>query len=410
MQSNSNAYKIVNLPGNEQRRFPESMSWDQIHAVMKQQQPQMDDQNQGMPEQKNNPAMINTFLGPMRDPKEYNMLKDKELLSEMINVAAGGPGFKALGKPIAKGMEYFQPQKLVDKFMQNLGGPKTSEENIKEFAKRVYFGRKSAADEALAHKTPVFEALGNKPITSNLETSNYLSKGAAHNNYGGKLKQLHEKYLEEPLLNHSDALQQQMGSRIGQLRKLNKEGKLDRAGQDELSELSESRKHLIKDQEDFMHAQAPEHKQAYDLFRDKWKKNVSIYDESPVLSEIARTGKTQGITPGEITSIFKHPSENVETIAGHMGPSGNANILFNELQSAVPRNAKELAKDIKGAKQFGYQKFMNPEMDLLAKELEKSYTRSERLKKAGKWFGGALGVGAIGIPAGKTLMDYIKKD
>lgn len=349
---------------------------------------------------------INTFLGKMPDPKDFSaMTQDPEFIKQMINTAAGAPGMRILSEGLSaapevikKGLQFIQPQKTADQFMEKIGGGQTAEENVTDLAKRLSFARNSAAEEALSHKRPVFESLGERPIINSGDRGEYLKTGNSVDSYTGKLKNAHLDFSGTPTLNNADALQQQMGSRIGELKKLSYQGKIDRAGTDELEGLVDSRNKLLRDQDKFMEAQDPYNKAQYDLFRSKWRNNVTPYDESPILSQIVRKGTQEGITPGEIKSIFAYPSANVKKIAQDIGPSGRNNILYNELQNGSKLGPIDLSDALKNSKQFGFQQYVDPQMEMLAQRLPRQYKTAEALKTVSKGTAGGIVGGIFGHP------------
>lgn len=360
-----------------------------------------------------NHSQINTFLGKMPDPRDFNaMINNPEFIKKMINSAAGAPGMRMLSEGLSaapgliqKGMQYIQPQKAADQFMEKIGGGQTAEENVTDLAKRISFARDSAANEALAHKEPVFKSLGEKKIIepSDLYITGKKSEGdylthANPENYSGDLKDIHKQYQMNPTLNNADQLQQQLGSRIGKLRRDAYVGKSDKSSENELGELVKSRDNLLRDQDKFMQSQDPYNKAQYDLFRSKWRNNVTPYDDSPVLSEIVRKGTQEGITPGEIKNVFAYPSAQAKKIAQDIGPSGRNNILYNELQSESRLAPLDLADALKKAKQFGFQQYIDPKMEMLAQQLPSQYKTAEALKTIGKGTAGGVVGGIFGHP------------
>jgi hypothetical protein len=359
------------------------------------------------------------------DPRQGNPFANQEMIKHIAN-SIGNPGMEVVGNilsagknAIGAGINYIRPQKSVDEFMNVLGGGKTAEENITELAKRLHFGRNSASQEALAYKEPVFNALGEEKIVPTITRKSistldkagrptvkrslggdYFTQNEAEPFYSGKIKTFHKEFEKNPTLNNSDALQKQIGSRIGELNDAQLKGPLEPIQSDELEALTKARDHLISDQEKFMENQHPMYREQYKIFRDKWKQNVTPYDETPILTQMARRGAQHGFTPGEIKGIFAYPNEKVSRIAKDIGPSGHQNIIYNEIQEAGKHSPDTLAKALAEAKQFGYQSHMTPEMELLAKNLPARYTTSEALKTAGR---GALGAG-IGELLGHPLL------
>src|ERR1700744_1499437 len=130
-----------------------------------------------------NSGMTSTFLGKL--PSDLGkQLADPENVKSFLQTAlpmamGGGAGALAIkgaeegARFIKKGIDYLNPAKSADEFLQKIGGGKTAQENIEELAKRIHFARTSAAEEALAHKRPVYEQLGDKPIGD----SQYLKEG-----------------------------------------------------------------------------------------------------------------------------------------------------------------------------------------------------------------------------------------
>lgn len=111
--------------------------------------------------------MVNTFLGKL--PKNYDMLHDKKLISEMINAYAGNPGIQMLGKaaPIAKNVAGYlsgsRAGKEAEAFRGDLGQG-TSTQNIDELSKRIQFAKKSAKEEALIPKREVYKTAGKSDV------------------------------------------------------------------------------------------------------------------------------------------------------------------------------------------------------------------------------------------------------
>lgn len=365
------------------------------------------------------------FVQSFPSTKEFSQhITSPEFVNEQLSAMVGAPGIQMVSSAIPKAIKFIQPQKAVNEFMHTLGQGMTSEENITNLAKRISFGRKSAAEEALQHKRPVFLTLGNKQLHTIPDKTNYMSQSKNYKNFTGDLKDLHETFTVNPSLNNADALQQQLGDKIGKLKKLQYQGKLDKAGDEELSQLVKSRNHLVSDMDSFMEKQDLVNKNQYQMFRSKWRSNVVPYDENPILSEIVRKGTMEGITPAEIKNIFSYPSKNAKKIAEDIGPSGKGNILYNELQSENALSALDLSDALKKSKQFGYQHYINPEMEMLAKMLPSQYKTAELLKTLGKggvggligwplghpYIGAAIGAGLKpGKEAAKKVLEQLKK-
>jgi hypothetical protein len=329
--------------------------------------------------------------------KKAAQLAEKERLAssalheqEKLKHAALTEESKAAEKSFNEG----QNQK-AQQFIEGLGGPKTSEENINEFAKRLHFGRNSAMEEALTHKRNVFDPLGEHHISAPLaregergphlapspENGQYINEGQGFHNYDRKLTELRHAYIENPSLNHSDALRQQLGSETRRLTKLNHEGKLDRAGQDLLYEINHDSNLLLNDQNTFMRSQAPEFQREYEQFRNKWTRNVSIYDLHPEISRMARTPESEfyrageGVKPTDLKGVFGYPKTKATRIIQDIGPAGRNNVLLNEFGTHGTPQPKKLGEAIQQAKQSGFQTHMGPEMDLLAEELSKGFDK-----------------------------------
>lgn len=371
------------------------------------------------------PDEVKTFLGNMPNFNSKDVAQQfnsPEQIKSLINTAAGGgEGMAIAGKEAIPKIaqvagdisQYLNPDKAAESFMTELGGgtKPTSEENVRELAKRINFSRTSNAVDALAHKTPVYEALGEKNISYNHplydnfeerdikdyfeENSNLLKKWNSDKSPIGKLN---NKFVEKPTLNNSDDLQQSVGGRIGDLKKKSLREPLDKTEQEELADLQKVRSSLQNDQDQFIEKQSPYLANQNKIFRQKWRENVTPYDDHPILSEISRKGTTEGFTPSEVKSIFSYPTENVQKILRDIGTSGKNNVLYNELQSAHPQDAKELASKILEAKQHGYQANISPEMENLARELQKRAKITGTVKNTGKIVGGLAGGTILGHP------------
>jgi len=350
---------------------------------------------------------------PMGAYENPTVVKGAELAGSLLPLGRGIKGAIGAAKLGKEAYDYLQPDKTAENFMTELGGGSkpTSEENVRELAKRINFSRTSNAVDALAHKTPVYEALGEKNISYNHplydifeerdvkdyfeENSNLLKKWNSDKSPIGKLN---NKFVEKPTLNNSDDLQQSVGGRIGDLKKKSLREPLDKTEQEELADLQKVRTSLQNDQDQFIEKQSPYLANQNKIFRQKWRENVTPYDDHPILSEISRKGTTEGFTPSEVKSIFSYPTANVQKILQDIGTSGKNNVLYNELQSAHPQDAKELASKILEAKQHGYQANISPEMEKLAKELQKRSSIAGKVKGAGKIATGAITGSVLGHP------------
>ncbi len=374
------------------------------------------------------PDEVKTMFGTMPNFGDKNIRQDfnsPEQLKSLMNTVAGTGVSGEVPAVVADQVlpkvanaatdvkNYLQPDKTAEELVTNLGGGSkpTSEENIKELAKRINFSRNSNAIDALSHKTPVYEALGDKNISYKHplydifeerdikdyfdENSNTIKKWFSEKSPIGKST---DKFLENSTLNNSDDLQQLLGGRIGDIRKKSLREPLDKNEQEELADLQKVRGSLQSDQDQFIEKQSPYLANQNKLFRQKWRENVTPYDDHPILSEISRKGTTEGFTPSEVKGIFSYPTENVQKILQDIGTSGKNNVLYNEVQSAHPQDAKELASKILEAKQNGFQNYISPEMEALAKNLQKRAKASGTAKNVGKVVGGLAGGTVFGHP------------
>jgi len=363
---------------------------------------------------------VPTFLGTMQ-PFNKKEFFSPENVNEVIGAVSGSPGMKIIGSPtglqmIGKGINYLRPEKTAQEFMTEIGAPKTSEENISELANRVHFARGSAASEALAHKKPVMESLGNFPIYNPLVRL-ILKKQPVPEHYTGDLKDAYVKFSNNPIFNNADKFSQQLFDEISSISKRVYEGKADNAEKNLLHQLIKDRSDIIRHSDKFMENQSPELKAEWDLFKNKWKKNVSIYDENPLLAEMGRKGTKQGFTDAEIKGIFRYPSSGIEKVGEQIGPSGKSNILYNELQTVGSKDPEDLAKELLDLNQNGYQKYLTDRMRELGSQLEKrtkarGYANLALKTGAGALIGEFLGhplMGATLAASSKPILKYGKK-
>lgn len=441
-------------------------------------------------------GQVSTFLGKM--PSSQAMLSDlrdpetiKQALNAGMSTVGGGmalKGAKALLPYAEKGIAYLRPGKEAEGFLQDLGNGATSQENSASLAKDLHEKRTERAEDALSHKDPIYEQLGNKDMISphpqevaegNIDKvakvfsrdksdfnenniaalkkaltkyrksgdfQDFIDKGEdifgheglsekeisklddlmgvplKNSEYiessaekwfprGSDLEERHLQFKNNPTLNNADLLQQDIGNRIGELKKIDYRTGLDTVGRQELKELSKSRDALLRDQDKFIESHSPFLANQNKIFRQKWRENVTPYDENPVISDIARhydeeknPGVLFNLKSGDISKFFMEPNAKAQKVAQDLGEEGRRKILYNELQSSEKPNVEQIVKGIQNTKQFGGQQYISPQMESMAENLSKREAIRKHLQSVGGGIGGFMIGGVPGAAVGMGAM------
>ena len=228
-----------------------------------------------------------------------------------------------------------------------------------------------------------------------------------------------EKFKRKPTLNNADDLQSALGKDIGFYSDKAKKGTLERWEGREQEKLQKLRDTLKSEMEGHLERVDPKLAEENRIFTEKYRENVTPYNEEEVTKEITNESKRvrekreknpnlpYNITSTQMGSFFGEPSRAASQIAGDIGESGRNKILYNLLANDLKPDAMGLANAILEAKQAkGYQRYITPEMEKMANQLIKR----AKWRKFVNWGAGITGGGLAGGAAyegGRKLMDVL---
>lgn len=354
------------------------------------------------------------------NPEQKNLggiLPDGRMGAGIIDAALGGAGglaakyapslIKGAANKIKEGFNYLRPDKTAKEFLQKLGTG-TKEDNLQVLAKQIQDSHQARLTDALSHKNPIFEKIGNTDIYTSPAESEFFKLAEENPDLlGGKAKKLYKQFKTNSTLDHADALQSQLGDRLGEL-ELRKQTVGLGAGEDDMMESIKELRDILKNEMDaHISRSSPEMGEEMGKFRKKYRENVGPYLEDkatiPIVKEpryIRQQRKENPTLPYNVTTdnlanFFSEPTRDALKVSSDLGEEGQKKILYNLLAKELNPTAAGLAKSIQSAKQAeGYARYITPEMEDLAKELIKRNKWRARAKFGAKGLAGVLGVGA----------------
>lgn len=356
---------------------------------------------------------VNTFLGNMPNTQSFkeDLLKP-ENLKEFINLAAGGPEFKLIGGALSAGKKvanYVRPSKIaeeVERFRKDLSPADTSSQNIENLSKRMKFARKSGEEEALIPKREIYSKVGEENIYPSLSESRYLSDPDVASLYSkkGKLYNLHENFMNNPIANNYDSLQRALKKQIRKLEVREKRGTLTETGEKRLEQYQLNRDNLDEDAQRFF-GSLPEHEQGLEkTFRTKWATGPAKYEDAQTVIKKLSKGKASEVTDQQIIKVFTRPDDVTKKIIKELGPSVGKNVLYSALNKVKPGDYENMAETILELKRTkGFDDIVTKDIEKWANDILARGKTSERVGYALKGTAGAIAGGVLGGPVGATI-------
>jgi hypothetical protein len=291
-------------------------------------------------------------------------------------------------------------------------------------AKAVEIGIQPLQDSLAKHQAAIdqIDTLKNQGLK-------YLSSDMSGINFGagpGSIREANLNFTQNPTLSNSDTLYQRLGTRWGDLNEIPR-GERSPEQLAEMNNIRQAQSNIKTDQNNFMSKLPPQYQQEWNNYTTKWANNVGIYDDTPVIRKMGRgeydpaikqnVPITAGFNPSELKSAFSFEPKATTKIAQDIGPSGQGNILYNELQTAGNMPPEDLASAIVAARQTGgYQNYITPEMRSYAdrmQQLSSALDQPSKLSKAAKFLkeeGATYGIGSlIGHPYWALVVKHLAK-
>lgn len=313
------------------------------------------------------------------------------------------------------------PEGNLDKVAYYIApGEKPKPEQLEALAKEIKNYRKSGdIDDFTSNVSEIFNADMNSTQVKNLEhalsvptksDSSFMALVDKNPKLiQGKTQELFDIFKRRQTLENADKLQSQIGKQMGKYSDRAEKSGLSTGEDLELQQLKEMRDSLKNDMQGHLKRVNPKLAQENQTFTDKYRENVTPYQEENATKEIANEPgyiKKQraenpslpyNVTSSQMKEAFAEPSRQALQIAGDLGEAGRNKILYNLLADETNPEAKGLANAILNAKQSkGYSKYITPEMESLANQLLKRATWRGRIGEFGKYSAGGL-AGAAGV-------------
>ena len=341
---------------------------------------------------KYNEAVLPNYLAEMIGGKQTKKIGEKvgeqiaggstsageagHLLADAVMSGFGSdlPGFGAASaiKGAAKGYKYIHPEKTAEAFMKELGQGKTAEQNIQELSETIKSSRTKAEKEALAHKEKLMSPHGEEKINP----ENYLTHPKVGEHYSEALAEKHKAFEENPSIKNADELLQGINSQLNPLYRIknSKFKKLDNEEKAEFKSLSRDKSNILTDLEEKIKTLPKKVQKEYETYRKKWSENVAkpFEEHSPLIAQLSK-GSAKKATPGNVQSRFAfNESPEMTKLVESIGEPGKKNILYNYLLKSGAEDSETLAKAIiEGKKKKGMSRYITPEMEQMAHQLQK---------------------------------------
>lgn len=299
-------------------------------------------------------------------------------------------------KAAAQATKLFKPQEYAEGIMQSLSGGKSLEDNSKDLADAIKNAYTSRIKEGTELYSPVFSKLGENNIYEEVSpfSSSYqnLDKNIVKNfKYDSDLKDLHQKFIENPTLQNAHNLQSQLGSSIRDSSK----GNLSIADKNIVKGYQKAQSSLKDDISSFLKNSDPEMAEQYETATQNWRENVIPYVENKKISGIAKGDITN---PRAITNIFKNPEEDINKVVEDLGDDAKRKILYSEVGKVSDITPERLQKAFADLDKKGLGSYLTPELEKSQEEL----TKRMRNRDLAQRIGGALGGSAVAPGAGEA--------
>lgn len=310
--------------------------------------------------------------------------------------AIGGAAGEAI--PAIAGLaKYASPQKLTDSIMGYLKGGRSVEENAKSLASDIKNTFEKRTGEASDLYNPLFNAVGNRSVYSDIAKSPELYKNLDKNivnSYLPDIKKLHNKFIEDPTLKNAHDLQSQLGFEV---RKLERQPVKSISDTRDMQNWRNARNNLQQDVNTFLNAsdKTGDLSKMYNDATEHYRNNVVPYLSN---SGIAKIAKGQVTNPKNITTLFKSPSEDVAQVAEDLGDEGKKKILYAELGKKTKMTPESLTNEISKLEPKGLSSYMTRTLQNQIDKLPSRIATKTALQRgAGLAAGLALAPKALGV-------------
>jgi hypothetical protein len=276
-----------------------------------------------------------------------------------------------------------EPQKLSENIANditnNIMGNRNLEQSGKELASEInhtYQNVKNVHSEK-------FDKIMNEPVgepsiftgepifvkdklmlNSKYREGDFLSESKDQN-----LNILNKKFEETPSVQNAHALQSELGSEIGYLKKQKENGLLDAEGKNRLNNYVHAQNLLQEDIRSELKDINPKLMEDYDIAREDWRRNVIPYHSDKNLRAIAE-GRIKNPESGIINGIFKNPEENINKVANDLNPRAKQRIIHHALgKIKEDLTPEQLLAARKGLDINGMSSYLNPQDEQLFRNL-----------------------------------------
>lgn len=351
--------------------------------------------------------------------------------------AASGAGISAAlsalpygaGK-IVQGAQYFRPQKyaqgIVDSLNSSLGGQssedmasnilnqlgsgQTLSDNAKSISQAVNTAFKGRKEEGSGLYNSVFNNLSDSPFYQQVKSPDPLMSldpqsgytgfyrplntkfdqnsgiegqypnlsSSITDSYSGNLSDLHDSFIQNPTLQNAHNLNSELSSQIRGMQKNDARGNLSLADKGVLNNYQTAKNSLGSDINNYLSNIDTSLANQYQSATNNWAQNVSPYFSRPKISQMAK-GNIDNI--GNISTIFKNPSQNTLKVANDLGSDVQNKILFSELGKSTPSSSPQnLVNAFNRLGDKGLGEYVSPQLSSQMSDLQNQINNENFLK------------------------------
>lgn len=343
------------------------------------------------------------------DQPFYTPAGAEQLLGEMwMPGKAAKEGYSLVRSAINPLIEKFSPEShanmIAEKLSPGLPNVTKNATSLANDIRNAHDMRKSEAGTFLNHalgragKEEIYNTV-NPLISTEMDKNKYILNKLDDLNIGD----LYDSFKKKPNFQNAHNLQSELGVLIGDLEK---NPALTIADKAEIGKIKSIRDTLKSDISSFLKNRdsnsnenlLPAYQKGIDLYRE----NVAPYLSSKKLRDLVRGGKS---VVKNIHSIFDTPSNIIDRSTGEtkIGPinkimqdlpeSAKNKIVYSAI-GGKQKDANALLRRLTQAENKGFSNYFTPEIQEDINSLNKKVYNKEKLGRAGKIAGGALGIGA----------------
>jgi hypothetical protein len=148
--------------------------------------------------------------------------------------------------------------------------------------------------------------------------------------FNGKVKQLDNDFSNNPTFSNAHDLQQQLGNEIGALQYKSQVSGLEEAEQTRLENYSNARSALKNDMNNFLTNTNPDLATQWNNGVDYWRNQVApFYSDSNIMA--MAKGKETNPTISSISSSFKNPNPDIQTVVNSLPDQAKNSLLYAKL-------------------------------------------------------------------------------